>query len=88
VVPVLDERPRRLGWGGIKWAAAAVGVDPETVSRGVKEIAAGESALRWTKTNKSTQKLADELPRHSNTYPTGLKITDWQMRQLLHQHIT
>jgi Rhodopirellula transposase DDE domain len=105
---VLDERQRRLvlgsvarrlGRGGIKRVAAAVGVDPETVSRGAKEVAAGpvadgrvrvagagrppvtatapgvaealehlvepvtrgdpESPLRWT--NKSTQKLADEL---------------------------
>jgi hypothetical protein len=105
---VLDERQRRLmlgsaarrlGRGGIKKVAAAVGVDQEMVSRGVKEVAAGpvadgrirakgagrppvtdtlpgvaavleslvepvtrgdpESALRWT--NKSTQKLADEL---------------------------
>jgi hypothetical protein len=108
VRPVLDERQRRLvlgsaarrlGRGGIKKVAAAVGVDPETVSRGAKEIAAGPvadgrvraagagrppitetapgvageledlvdpvtrgdpgSPLRWT--NKSTQKLADEL---------------------------
>jgi hypothetical protein len=108
VKPVLDERQRRLvlgsaarrlGRGGIKKVAAAVGVDPETVSRGAKEIQAGpvadgrvrvagagrppvtvtapgvaeelehlvepvtrgdpESPLRWT--NKSTQKLADEL---------------------------
>lgn len=96
---VLGSAARRLGRGGIKKVAAAVGVDPETVSRGVKEIAAGpvadgrvraagagrpsvteavpgvaaeleslvepvtrgdpESPLRWT--NKSTQKLADEL---------------------------
>jgi Rhodopirellula transposase DDE domain len=105
---VLDERQRRLvlgavarrlGRGGIKKVAASVGVDPETVSRGVREVAGGpvadgrvraagagrppvtvsapgvgesleslvdpvsrgdpESALRWT--NKSTQKLADEL---------------------------
>jgi hypothetical protein len=50
VRPVLDERQRRLvlgsaarrlGRGGIKRVAAAVGVDPETVSRGVKEIQAG-----------------------------------------------
>jgi DDE family transposase len=108
VKAVLDERQRRLvlgaaarrlGRGGIKKVAAAVGVDQETVSRGVKEIQAGpvadgrvraagagrppvtvtapgvaealehlvepvtrgdpESPLRWT--NKSTQKLADEL---------------------------
>jgi hypothetical protein len=108
VMPVLDERQRRLvlgaaarrlGRGGIKKVAAAVGVAPETVSRGVQEVAAGsvadgrvraagagrppvtdtlpgvgealealvepvtrgdpESPLRWT--NKSTQKLADEL---------------------------
>jgi hypothetical protein len=96
---VLGSAARRLGRGGIKRVAAAVGVDPETVSRGVKEVAAGpvadgrvrvagagrppvtaaapgvaealehlvepvtrgdpESPLRWT--NKSTQKLADEL---------------------------
>jgi hypothetical protein len=110
VKAVLDERQRRLvlgaaarrlGRGGIKKVAAAVGVDPETVSRGVKEVAAGpvadgrvrvagagrppvtdtlpgvgealealvepvtrgdpQSPLRWT--NKSTQKLADELTR-------------------------
>jgi hypothetical protein len=108
VKAVLDERQRRLvlgaaarrlGRGGIKKVAASVGVDPETVSRGVREVAAGpvadgrvraagagrppvtdtvpgvsealeylvepvtrgdpESPLRWT--NKSTQKLADEL---------------------------
>lgn len=50
VKAVLDERQRRLvlgaaarrlGRGGIKKVAAAVGVDPETVSRGVKEIQAG-----------------------------------------------
>jgi hypothetical protein len=96
---VLGSAARRLGRGGIKKVAAAVGVDPETVSRGVKEIPAGpvadgrvravgagrppitttapgvaeeledlvepvtrgdpQSPLRWT--NKSTQKLADEL---------------------------
>jgi hypothetical protein len=53
VMVVLDERQRRLvlgsaarrlGWGGIKKVAAAVGVDPETVSRGVKEIQAGPVA--------------------------------------------
>jgi hypothetical protein len=47
---VLDERQRRLllgaaarrlGRGGIKRVAAAVGVDQETVSRGAKEVAAG-----------------------------------------------
>jgi hypothetical protein len=47
---VLDERQRRLllgaaarrlGRGGMKRVAAAVGVDPETVSRGVKQVAAG-----------------------------------------------
>jgi hypothetical protein len=38
---VLGSAARRLGRGGIKKVAAAVGVDPETVSRGVKEIAAG-----------------------------------------------
>jgi hypothetical protein len=108
VKAVLDERQRRLvlgaaarrlGRGGIKKVAASVGVDPETVSRGVREVAAGpvaggrvraagagrapvtetapgvsealehlvepvtrgdpQSPLRWT--NKSTQKLADEL---------------------------
>src|SRR5215213_8686003 len=111
VKAVLDERQRRLvlgaaarrlGRGGIKKVAAAVGVDQETVSRGAKEIQAGpvvdgrvravgagrppvsvtapgvaealehlvepvtrgdpESPLRWT--NKSTQKLADELTAH------------------------
>ena len=50
VKAVLDERQRRLvlgaaarrlGRGGIKKVAAAVGVDPETVSRGVKEVQAG-----------------------------------------------
>ncbi len=96
---VLGAAARRLGRGGIKKVAASVGVDPETVSRGVREVAAGpladgrvrvpgagrrsvtetapgvsealeylvepvtrgdpESPLRWT--NKSTQKLADEL---------------------------
>jgi hypothetical protein len=38
---VLGAAARRLGRGGIKWVAAAVGVDPETVSRGVREVAAG-----------------------------------------------
>ena len=96
---VLGAAARRLGRGGIKKVAAGVGVDPETVRRGVREVAAGpladgrvravgagrppvtetlpgvgealealvepvtrgdpESPLRWT--NKSTQKLADEL---------------------------
>jgi hypothetical protein len=96
---VLGSAARRLGRGGIKKVAAAVGVDPETVSRGAREVAAGpvadgrvrgsgagrppvsvtapgvgealeylvepvtrgdpQSPLRWT--NKSTQKLADEL---------------------------
>jgi hypothetical protein len=96
---VLGAAARRLGRGGIKKVAALVGVDPETVRRGVREVAAGpvadgrvraagagrppvtatlpgvgealealvepvtrgdpESPLRWT--NKSTQKLADEL---------------------------
>ena len=96
---VLGSAARRLGRGGIRKVAAAVGVDPETVGRGVKEVAAGpvadgrvraagagrppvtetapgvsealeclvepvtrgdpQSPLRWT--NKSTQKLADEL---------------------------
>jgi hypothetical protein len=50
---VLDERQRRLllgaaarrlGRGGIKRIAAGVGVDPETVSRGVREAAAGPVA--------------------------------------------
>src|SRR5262249_51923182 len=50
VKAVLDERQRRLvlgaaarrlGRGGIKKVAAAVGVDPETVSRGAKEVQAG-----------------------------------------------
>jgi Rhodopirellula transposase DDE domain len=50
VKAVLDERQRRLvlgaaarrlGRGGIKKVAASVGVDPETVSRGVREVAAG-----------------------------------------------
>jgi len=96
---VLGAAARRLGRGGIKKVAAAVGVDADTVGRGVKDVAAGpvaearvravgagrptvtaaapgvgealeqlvepvtrgdpESPLRWT--NKSTQKLADEL---------------------------
>jgi hypothetical protein len=38
---VLGSAARRLGRGGIKKVAAAVGVDPETVGRGVKEVAAG-----------------------------------------------
>jgi hypothetical protein len=38
---VLGAAARRLGRGGIKKVAAAVGVDPETVSRGVREVAAG-----------------------------------------------
>jgi hypothetical protein len=38
---VLGAAARRLGWGGIKTVAAAVGVDPETVSRGAREVAAG-----------------------------------------------
>ena len=38
---VLGAAARRLGRGGIKRVAAAVGVDPETVSRGVKQVAAG-----------------------------------------------
>jgi hypothetical protein len=33
---VLGAAARRLGRGGIKKVAAAVGVDPETVSRGVR----------------------------------------------------
>jgi hypothetical protein len=50
VKAVLDERQRRLvlgaaarrlGRGGITKVAASVGVDPETVSRGVREVAAG-----------------------------------------------
>jgi len=50
VKTVLDERQRRLllgsvaarlGRGGIKQIAAAVGVDRETVSRGVKDLRAG-----------------------------------------------
>jgi hypothetical protein len=50
---VLDERQRRLllgaaarrlGRGGIKRVAAVVGVDQETVSRGVKEVTAGPVA--------------------------------------------
>jgi hypothetical protein len=114
VKTVLDERQRRLllgavaqrlGRGGIKQVAAAVGVDRETVSRGVRDVAVGplpdgriraagagrpavtrslpgvvqaleylvepvtrgdpESPLRWT--NKSTQKLADELTRQGFT---------------------
>ncbi len=53
VKAVLDERQRRLvlgaaarrlGRGGIKKVAASVGVDPETVSRGVREVAAGPVA--------------------------------------------
>jgi Rhodopirellula transposase DDE domain len=38
---VLGSAARRLGRGGIKKVAASVGVDPETVGRGVKEVAAG-----------------------------------------------
>src|SRR5207302_9039967 len=38
---VLGSAARRLGRGGIKKVAAAVGVDPETVGRGAKEVAAG-----------------------------------------------
>jgi len=38
---VLGAAARRLGRGGIKRVAAVMGVDPETVSRGVKEVAAG-----------------------------------------------
>ena len=38
---VLGAAARRLGRGGIKRVAAVVGVDPETVSRGVREVAAG-----------------------------------------------
>jgi Rhodopirellula transposase DDE domain len=50
---VLDERQRRLllgaaarrlGRGGIKRVAAAMGVDPETVSRGIRQVAAGPVA--------------------------------------------
>jgi hypothetical protein len=41
---VLGSAARRLGRGGIKKVAAVVGVDPETVSRGVKEIEAGPVA--------------------------------------------
>lgn len=41
---VLGAAARRLGRGGIKRVAAAVGVDPETVSRGVKQVAAGPVA--------------------------------------------
>jgi hypothetical protein len=115
VKAVLDERQRRLvlgaaarrlGRGGIKKVAAAVGVDPDTVSQGVKDVAAGpvvearvravgagrppvtvaapgvsealeqlvepvtrgdpQSPLRWT--NKSTQKLADELSGQGFTW--------------------
>jgi hypothetical protein len=54
---VLDERQRRLllgaaarrlGRGGMKRIAAAVGVDPETVSRGVKQVAAGPVVDGWS----------------------------------------
>jgi hypothetical protein len=38
---VLGAAARRLGRGGIRKVAAAVGVDQETVSRGAKEVAAG-----------------------------------------------
>jgi hypothetical protein len=41
---VLGSAARRLGRGGIRKVAAAVGVDPETVSRGAKEVAAGPVA--------------------------------------------
>jgi hypothetical protein len=41
---VLGSAARRLGRGGIRKVAAAVGVDPETVGRGVKEVAAGPVA--------------------------------------------
>jgi hypothetical protein len=50
---VLDERQRRLllgvvaqrlGRGGVKQVAAAVGVDRDTVSQGVKDVAAGPVA--------------------------------------------
>ncbi len=45
--PHLDERQRRLvlgleaselGWGGIKAIAAASGVHPDTIARGVREV--------------------------------------------------
>jgi hypothetical protein len=38
---VLGAAARRLGRGGIKKVAASVGVDPETVGRGVREVAVG-----------------------------------------------
>jgi hypothetical protein len=38
---VLGSAARRLGRGGIKRVAAALRVDPETVSRGAREVAAG-----------------------------------------------
>ena len=124
VKTALDERQRRLvlgcvarrlGRGGIKQVAAAVGVDRETVSRGVQEAQAPpvvdgrvrapgagrppvtrtapgvvqaleqlvepvtrgdpQSPLRWT--NKSTQKLADELTRQ------GLPVAPRTVAKLL-----
>ena len=54
--PHLDERQRRLflgaearefGWGGIKVVAAATGVHPDTIARGVRELAGeAEPAVR------------------------------------------
>jgi hypothetical protein len=41
---VLGAAARRLGRGGIKKVAASVGVDPETVGRGVREVAVGPVA--------------------------------------------
>ena len=41
---VLGSAARRLGRGGIKKVAGAVGVDAETVSRGAREVAAGPVA--------------------------------------------
>ncbi len=61
VSPFLDERGRRLvaateavsaGYGGIAAVAAATGVAPSTIGRGLKELSVGEDLLagrvrRW-----------------------------------------
>ena len=73
--PHLDERQRRLalgleaselGRGGIKAVAAATGVHPDTIARGVREVAGEIEPTPWVRApGGGRKKLADiDLSRH------------------------
>ncbi len=78
MLPFVDERSRRLlaasearaaGWGGIAAVAAATGVAPSTIGRGIKELERGEDLIegrvrqrgggRWATVAKDPTLLTD-----------------------------